>query len=335
MVASVALFGSGLALKRVAMRGENSFLLLMYHRVIQPERVGQSVQPGMYVRPETLRTQLRFLKRHFRVTQLANVLCSGETVHPRQGHRPLCVITFDDGWRDFYEEAFPLLKEEELPATVFLPTVYIGTNRLFWTDRLAELVGRKTDLVRAAGDVGSARHEITNKLLTLRGSLESRLEHGIAILKGERGEVIEDVLAELAAKLGLTLGEGKRVFLSWDEVREMHQSHLISYGSHTLTHSILTTLKEEEILEELTGARERLVAEGVVNPEFIPFCYPNGNYTDRIAAMVKEAGYAAAVTTKRGWNETGAHPYMLKRIGIHQDISSTVSLFACRVAGIF
>ena len=115
----------------------------------------------------------------------------------------------------------------------------------------------------------------------------------------------------------------------------MKESGLVGFGSHTDNHHILTTLAESETAKELEISRERLLAEKVVDADFIPFCYPNGNHTARIAEMVKEASYSMAVTTKKGWNEFGSAPYTLKRIGIHQDICSTKGLFAGRISGIF
>ena len=115
----------------------------------------------------------------------------------------------------------------------------------------------------------------------------------------------------------------------------MGRSGLVTFGSHTVNHLILTTLTEQEVGRELDESRERLLREGVVGSEFIPFCYPNGNYTARITEMVREAGYSMAVTTKKGWNGIGCDPYALRRVGIHQDISSTEALFGCRVTGIF
>ena len=114
----------------------------------------------------------------------------------------------------------------------------------------------------------------------------------------------------------------------------MYQSGLITFGSHTVSHKILTTLADEEINDELMKSKEKLISEDVVDPSFIYFCYPNGNYNERIAGMVKEAGYNVAVTTSHGWNLRNADPFQLRRIGIHQDMTSTEAMFGCRVVGV-
>lgn len=115
----------------------------------------------------------------------------------------------------------------------------------------------------------------------------------------------------------------------------MKESGLVSFGSHTVGHRILTTLKDNEVNTKLTESRNRLFEEEVVEPSFIPFCYPNGDYTNKIARKVENSGYALAVTTKNGWANPGSDPFTLRRIGIHQDMTSTEALFGCRLAGIF
>lgn len=94
-------------------------------------------------------------------------------------------------------------------------------------------------------------------------------------------------------------------------------------------------MTEPEIRDELANSRKRLISEKAVDPVFIPFSYPNGNYTDRIAKMVRDAGYDLAVTTENGWNHNRSDLFALKRISIHQDMTSTEAMLGCRILGIF
>jgi peptidoglycan/xylan/chitin deacetylase (PgdA/CDA1 family) len=162
------------------------------------------------------------------------------------------------------------------------------------------------------------------------------LEEAIKTLKSLPNEEIENILDEMKEKWEVDAGMQEASFLSWEETREMHKSGIIFFGSHAKSHRILTTISEDSVRDELIQSKNKLIEEGVVAPSFIPFVYPNGNYNDRIANLVEEAGYHLALTTESGWNRvmnqrTGS--YRLKRVGIHQDMTSTNAMMACRIYG--
>jgi len=98
----------------------------MYHRVTSPSK---TIQAGMYVNPDTFGNHLKLLQKHFNVVPLGKlgILQIENSVH--RTTKPHCVLTFDDGWKDFYDYAFPLLKKYKVPATVFLPTEFIRSKK--------------------------------------------------------------------------------------------------------------------------------------------------------------------------------------------------------------
>jgi peptidoglycan/xylan/chitin deacetylase (PgdA/CDA1 family) len=248
--------------------------------------------------------------------------------------RPLCALTFDDGWCDFYENAYPVLKTYDVPATVFLATDFIGTGHWMWTDRIALLMQRRVESATSGDIECESKDPIVNALENIGGHLRSRTEIAIRLLKGQRLDRIEEVIAELGIRWNIEPKIPIRGFLTWAEIREMFSSGLIMFGPHTAGHHILTTLSDEEVQRELLRSREALVSERVIDPSFIPFCYPNGSYDEKILRMVTKAGYHLAVTTESGWNAyTSSDPYRLRRISIHQDICSTAAMLGCRIAG--
>jgi hypothetical protein len=184
-------------------------------------------------------------------------------------------------------------------------------------------------------DGAFSNHILARKLCALGGTSWTWMEKAIEVLKAYRNEEIDGFLAELASAFELTPGPPGRPFLTWEEAQEMFRSGLISFGSHTAGHHILTSRTDEEIQRELVVSREKLIAERLVDPSFVPFCYPNGDFTDRIAGMVKDALYSLAVTTRRGWNGPDSDSYRLRRIGVHQDMTSTPAMFGARLAGVF
>ena len=321
-------------------KSKEEYLVVMYHRIINKNKINYYIQDGMYVDPSTFRKQIIYLKNHFSIIPLEALPDLGNKKNKSGNKKPYCIITFDDGWNDFYENAYPILKSEQVYSTVFLPTEIIGTNSLFWTDKLALTLKYKNDK--------SVKYHYTDALLSLSGIIEQVeniqgsktriIEKAIQIMKHIPTKDIDSVLDQLADKWGVNIDLQRPSFLSWEEVKEMHDSGIVYFGSHTKSHQILTTCSDDVIRQELVHSKNKLVENNVVSPSFVPFAYPNGNYTQKIAAMVKEAGYSVALTTKRGWNrveEKQGGLYELKRVGIHQDIASTNSMFACRIFGFF
>jgi len=321
------------------LKGKNDFFILMHHRIIKKNASETFPQGGMYVEPETFGKQIQFLKDNFPIIPLEEVpriLGSGNKFGK---NHPFCVLTFDDGWKDFFENAYPVLKSKNVCATVFLPTDIIGTRKQFWADNLAHILSKIEKSEKYSRNrSSSSNHIIVEKIENLKGSIEQKIETAAKELKKIPNEEIDRILKELKDKWEIDPMTEGRSFLTWEEAREMYKSGIICFGSHTKNHTILSTVSEDVIREELVQSKNKLVVENVVSPSFIPFAYPNGNYTRRIAEMVEQSGYSLALTTDKGWNratDDKGELFRLKRIGIHQDIASTDSMLACRIYGIY
>ena len=308
----------------------NSFVLLMYHRVFLPAQKDAFIEPGMFVTPDTFELHLRFLSKYFNVVKLDD-LFEHQSI---QSSKPVCGLTFDDAWYDFYAHAFPLLKEYKIPATLFVPTHFIGKDKWFWTDRLAQI------LYQINLEKKSLKKEISttipiNEILKCNGSVDMMIQNAINLLKAERETVIENTMDALIESFDIIPKTEGAAFLDWHQLSELAASEYITIGSHTDRHLILTNCHDEEILAELHTSKQKLYQYNLVNPDFIPFCYPNGNFNPKISKMAADTGYDMAVTTQNGWNQFTAERFALKRVGLHEDISSTSAMLSCRMAGIF
>ena len=329
---ALVLYRSGFVFKKIEeCKRKQGFLLLMYHRINLPS---DTIQAGMYVEPDTFKMHIDFLAKHFRIISMFDLVKLFEKKDRiGKNDKPICSITFDDGWKDFYDYGYPVLKSKNVPATVFLPTDFIGTTKQFWTDQLAEII-LKSDIKSNVKSMNNEVLDVIVKISNLKGYYEERLEKSIAILKNKKYSFIKKAIEEMAKIYQVDIENRDRSFLSWNEVSQLYKSGLISFGSHTHTHQIMTTLNEREIEEELKVSKDKLNKLNIINQSFMPFCYPNGNYSDSIIRLVEGAGYDLAVTTKNGWNTTNTNRFRLKRIGIHQDMTSTLPLFFCKIASL-
>ncbi len=312
---------------------ENKRLILMYHRVVSKSSF-PGLQAGMFVEPHTFDMHLGVLAERFNVIPLGEWSSNDRGVGDKR--KPECVLTFDDGWSDFYDFAFPILRHWSMPATVFLPTAFVGTSRSFWTDRLAAAIRGNVRFTEGSPKpMDPMTDSYVRKISALNGSYEDRLENAITLLKKERGEVIERVVDSLQSESSARSVPAVRSFVDWDQVDRMQRSGLISFGSHTENHAILTTLDESEVRREVRRSFGMLVEKRAASPDFLSFCYPNGNHNARIAEIVREEGGLLAVTTEEGWAEKRGDPLLLSRVGLHQDISSSRALFIGRIGGLF
>jgi peptidoglycan/xylan/chitin deacetylase (PgdA/CDA1 family) len=328
------LYFSGYALHKIKRLARKSFVVLMYHRVVPKSARSICIQPGMYVTPETLDMHLSWIKSHFQVLSPNDVLTLLRGSSLKTNGRPRSIITFDDGWLDFYLYAYPLLLKHDLPALVFLPTNFIGTDNRFWTDRLSKII-QANSFSKHKTKPGLSKYPEINAIEAAKGSLDEIIEVAIASLKPLPNGYIEKILEELSSRNPGDIPEQGRVFMNWAEIRQLKESGFVYFGSHTSDHCILTTLPASIIESQLRKSKAKLLQEKLVDDSSVSFCYPNGNFNSEILKIVQSCGYHFAFTTEQGWNDSNTNPYALRRIGLHNDIAASQGMLACRLASIF
>lgn len=313
-------------------RRKCSLVILTYHRVLpehHPDRLVE--QPGMYVSPTTFSMHVRVLRRHFELIDLSEWLDRRERGQPL----PLraCSITFDDGWRDNHEYAFQVLKAFDVPVTVFLVADFVGSDYEFWPNRLARLLRGR--------DARSCDSDQIGRLLTKigidAGSAETPLspdgiDRVIGACKAMPDEEIIRILAGLEPLVTSECVDHRRDLLNHSEIAEMSSSGLIRFGSHGRRHlRLLEQLTPDKLRDEI--ATSRVILRRMTGQEVDIFCYPNGDYSPEALRLVRSE-YRAAVTTDPGWNFDETDACLLKRVSLHEDISSDETSFLVRVGGL-
>jgi len=310
-------------------RGRDSLLVLMYHRVLPRGNVERTAeQPGMYVAPETLAMHLELLKHHFTPIHLEEWWQRIEHGEPLP--RRACAVTFDDGWRDNHEFAWPVLRAAGVPATIFIVSSLVGTRYSFWPNRLARLLGAPRAAV-ASQALLEALPELRDDARVVSGSVLGPEEIDTAIMTCKRGRSDAD-MSVLLERLAPPAGGTAADLMDWDEIRAMSADGQIRIGSHTRHHvrlqqSLPTAVAEDEIVGSIGEIEARLD----VRPA--SFCYPNGDHAPESTALVARH-FRCAVTTRRGWNDRHANRHLLARVGVHDEIAATPSAFVSRLAGV-
>lgn len=283
--------------------------ILMYHRVLPHDSSTRSLDGNIVVTPEIFESNLLFLLKYYSIVSLSDTIMGMRT------SRPSCVLTFDDGWIDTYEIVFPILKRLGLPATVFLPTGFIGTNRLFWYDRIEQLVhhwGNESQLDAARKHCSTF---FAPKSLFNGHTLAELFYETVHSLKSHHPSDIESRLNQAEEE---TFGKpqptsAQRTLMDWNEVRSMGTAG-ITFGSHGVNHSILPTLSYAEQKNEITESRHTLLSQQINFVDCISF--PNGNYNQDTLNLSEGAGYKLFVSASIRPCGTGTSSRLAHRIGV-------------------
>lgn len=303
-------------------------LILMYHRVAEPATDPWSLS----VAPRHFEEHLQVLQRFanpVRVRELSASLKNGATAE-----LPRVCVTFDDGYSDNFYCANRLLERYDVPATVFLATGYLGSEREYWWDELdhlflqpgplpstLNLVLNSEALSWNLGDAANydetafQRHrgwKAEQDPPTTRQTLYRSVWQAMQRM-GDDGQ--QKVLDELARWSGvdLTCRLACRP-MTPDEVRTLSKGGLIELGAHTETHPVLSLLSRDSQREEIQRSKTRV--EDLVGSPISSFAYPYGDYNEESVAILRENRFDSACSTLPGLVQSDTHPFRLPRVHI-------------------
>mgnify|MGYP003824504345 CR=1 FL=1 len=260
---------------------KSQIFILMYHRVtpIRDSWTLESLSPLNFER------QIIYLQRHYKIISLEHLvesMAKGICLPKKTA-----VITFDDGYKDNYYYAYPILKNYCIPATFFLSTGHIGTGNLFWWDKIGYAI-QHTDLDQLDLD-GIGAHSLRSaderKMAILR--ITERLKK---VPSEKMNSLLKDLLAIACPEIPIDLG--KKLIMSWDDVREMSCDGF-AFGAHTANHPILTNMPLEQVEFEILQSKKDI--EEKIGQKVTAFSYPGGCFDEDIVGLVQKSSFKCAV----------------------------------------
>jgi len=301
-------------------------IIFTYHRIFPKQEDWWSVS---YTYPEEFEHQINFINKHFKVLSLKELLeLSNNGKLFTETYKRTAVITFDDGYKDNYIYAYPILKKYNIPATMFLATGFIDKNRVYWWDRVGYIFYHSQKKEIDLGDLGkfslTSPNEKSNSLKRLLSKLKS--------LPDQTKEVIIDNLKKIS-KVEIPFSLGKDLMLSWEEIQDMTLNH-IEFGAHTVNHPILTNIPLEQAEKEIIKSKQ--ILEAKLQKNIKAFSYPNGkekDFNDDMIAILAKSGFEYAVTTIQGFigKRNARNVYRLKRVHMDRGMFK----FKLRISGMY
>jgi peptidoglycan/xylan/chitin deacetylase (PgdA/CDA1 family) len=322
-----ALVRSGLWKRSLQMWAERrTVIILTYHRVIEKwDRTLDYSGPGIVVTASTFDRHIAFLKEHFEIVTFDALLGDGSTAG--RTTRPRCIVTFDDGWRDNYDLAFPILRRHDIPATIYLATDFIGTNRVSMQTELVYLLtnvslAALSDALPRPVPRCSRLHRQLKRLARLGRAVSAHdVDPLIDALKLVYGDhVLKEFVRSLAmaARLPTPLVPSRPFFLDWDQVRAMAAAG-IEIGSHTCSHRMMTRLPEDQARDELIRSKTEI--ERRIGRRVKHFAFPHDDANSPLLVAAAKAGYRTACVGGDLVRQAPSAIRCLRRLGMNEAVS--------------
>lgn len=297
---------------------ERGVTVLMYHRVTRAGAPFEGLDIVLF------REQMRWLRRQCTPIRPEEFL---QNARGPGWRRPPVLVTFDDGYRDYYDNAFPVLEELGIPAVVFVATDFIDNGGLLWTDSVnwavSEAAGQRARLPwsdRQSFDLSS--QDARTRFLNMAKS------HLKQVPDTQRRQSMEQLFDELGVSPSQARLE--RQMMNWDEVRAT--LGLTQIGGHSHTHPILSQLDEQQMDMEIRTCRDRIASQTGSPPKY--FAYPNGrqqDFNDTTKHLLRRYGFELAFSTIEGISGRDMDVMAIRR---QPAGGANTGDFACLVGGI-
>jgi peptidoglycan/xylan/chitin deacetylase (PgdA/CDA1 family) len=199
------------------------------------------------------REQLEYLKKYYNVLSMSQMIAILES--NREFPERSAMVTFDDGLRNNYSIAYPILKEYSISATIFLTMDFIETERFFWFDELYFLV--QQGVVQG---YDFSKFGIIEKDFHENGDIWDVYLNHVERMKRMCEQEQKDIIEQLRREVKVNMNDFVEDFgmLKWDQIREMKESGLIDFGVHTATHRILSELTKSPALQYNRAGNSKL-----------------------------------------------------------------------------
>ncbi len=280
------------------------------------------------------KSQMAYLARRHRILSMDEAEC---LIRCNQRLKDDCfVVTFDDGYKDNYTFAFPVLRRLGIPATIYLITGAIASG--FPPFAYALILALTESPIRTLDLTG---YNLGRYTLSDSHSIERAVsdidKHARSLNPEERDALLETILRQLGLSRGSSVFRNR--MLTWENVREMRAGG-ITFGAHTVTHPTLSRLSLAELRTEVCDSKRHIEAN--LDEGISLFAYPYGGRADVGAAapeMLRGSGYSSAVVLYEGCRTTD-DLFVLGRKMITDEMTTgclgtfSRAVFACEVSGL-
>lgn len=288
----------------------NSLNILCYHGVTEGNHDGVQNFSGKHILVNQFREQMEIVKRYTQILTINEVVWHMQNEEP-WGDKSV-VVSFDDGFKNNYQFAAPILEELDIPAVFYVCSGMIGTEMMFWVDIIEDCINRtkvnefdiKLDVTHSFNI--SSREQKIQAIVTIKDFCKR-------VTSVVRDQVIDELIEKTQIVPSVNSSNDYRM-MNWQELRDLSSNPLFTIGGHTMYHDIMTSrpinIVEEDIINCLGLLKNHL------NLNISHFSYPEGqdqHYNHEVIAALKRNGIVCCPSAREGTNYFPDDLFHLKR----------------------
>ena len=289
------------------MNKANNPIVLMYHGITGKNDAVANFD-GKHIEAAKFEQQLQYLLKHYSIISIDDFL--GWRVGKKKLPKNPVILTFDDGYANCYTQLFHLLKKYNIPATIFLLTQHIGKKDPAWYDAITYCIAYTKERKMSINTKKYSFKTEKEKFATLV------VLKKVVLGSNQRDKLIREIAQAMRVDPKKCQDEDF-LFCSWEQCQEMKEdkSAKITFGSHSVTHQLMTGLSETEIEKEVQESKK--IIEKRLKEECNAFSYPFGSSNEMIRGVIEKSGYSCGFSTTYGKNTKETDVHVLKRIALN------------------
>jgi len=280
--------------------------IVMLHRVVE-ERSILEANRQMEITPEFLEKTIEgYLKQGRPIVSLDEVY---QIIHNRKNvKKPFICFTFDDGYKDNYELAYPIFKKYNCSFAIYVTTNLPDGKALLWWYIVEAILLKNNKLILGDGS------EYDCSTIETKNATFDAIRQKVFNIQSKN---IEEKLNNLFVNYSYSFKEkNKSLSLSWNQITELANDNLCTIASHTKSHGVLSNMSAEEVVADLRDSK--LILENHIKKDVKHFAYPYGACNEFVIEQVKLVGYKTAVLANGGMSRKKDDFIKLKRSSLFE-----------------